>query len=172
MLQVIGIVILIMLFMFTLQVMSVRRIENCMLKGFWKGSPSFVKDAELDLFLIYIGGGGMLSSKRAGYILMKNDSGLIINNPVEFSFSSGGSLRPGMCPCREYNISIDWLGEEPSGCFPSEQELYYYPESGKLVFAQEELVYGVFYKDHTITDVDELMPEAIEKIEHEGGENI
>jgi hypothetical protein len=40
------------------------------------------------------------------------------------------------------------------------------------VFAQEELVYGVFYKDHTITDVDELMPEAIEKIEHEGGEII
>jgi hypothetical protein len=172
MLQVIGIVILILLFIFTLQVMSTRRTENCMLKGFWKGSPSFVKDAELDLFLIYIGDGSTLSSKRPGYILMKNESGLIINNPVEFSFSSGGSLRPGMCPCREYNITIDWLKETPPDFFPSEQELYYYPEHGKLVFAEEESVYGVLYKDHTISDVDSLMPDAIEKIEHEGGENI
>lgn len=172
MLKILGIIVLILLVVFTLLVLNSRSVESCLIQGFWKGAPSFMQEAELDLFLIYFGENSTLSSKRQGYILMKNDNGLIINNPVEFSFSSGGSITPGICSCREYIVTIDWLGEEAPDFFPEEQELYYYPEHGKLVFSVDDTVFGVLYKDNIISDIDNNMPDSVEQTEYEGGEDI
>ena len=66
MIQVLGIALVCVLILFTLQVFSTRYTESNLLKGFWKGSPSFVKQAELDLFMIYIGDSGIFSSIRPG----------------------------------------------------------------------------------------------------------
>lgn len=163
MLQTLGIVILVLLFLFTLQVFSTRSTESCLLTGFWKGSPQFISDSGLQMFMIRIGECSSLSSKRPGYILMVNKEGILINSPVEFRLSAGGSLRPGICPCREYTVDIDWMdGEEPD-FFPSEQDLYYYPEAGKLVFTSGDNVMGVFYKDFITGDIKNSMPDDLSR---------
>jgi hypothetical protein len=158
MLQVVGIVILILLFLFILLVVNTRLTESHLLNGFWKGSGDFTQQAGVDLFVIYIGEGSILSNVRPGYILIKNDEGLIINNPVEFSFSAGGSLSPNICECREYSVTIDWLGEEGYKFFPTQQNVHYYPRHGKIVFSLNDEVYAILYKDCNMSDTEGTMP--------------
>ena len=93
---------------------------------------------------------------------MKNAEGLIINNPVEFEFSGGGSLSPGLCASREYRVKINWMGNDNYDFFPNDQDLYYYPEVGKIVFTLGDEVFGVLYKDHVISDLGDSMPKGVE----------
>lgn len=159
MIQTVSVVIFIIMFLFTLQVFNTRSTESCMLTGFWKGRPSFLQDAGLQLFMIRIGDGSLLHGSRPGYILMVNPEGILINRPVKFNLSAGGSLNPGMCSCREYLVNIDWLDDEEPEFFPSEQDLYYYPEAGKIVFTNDDNVMGIFYKDYVTGDIRDDMPE-------------
>jgi hypothetical protein len=170
MLQTLGIIIIILLFLFTIQVFNTRAIESCLITGFWKGSPQFIADSGLQIFMIRIGEGSVLSGNRPGYILMVNKEGILINSPVEFCMSAGGSLRPGICPCREYSVTIDWLDNEEPEFFPSEQDIYYYPEAGKLVFTSDDNIMGVFYKDFIISDIKDSMPDDIPR--KDTGEDI
>jgi hypothetical protein len=172
MLQTLGIIILVLLFLFTLQVINTRSTESCLLTGFWKGSPQFITNSGLQMFMIRIGEGRTLSGKRPGYILMVNKEGILINSSVEFSLSAGGSLRPGLCPCREYSVTIDWLDDGEPEFFPSEQDLYYYPEAGKLVFTSGDSVMGVFYKDYITGDINDSMPDDLPRQDTGEGEDI
>jgi hypothetical protein len=172
MIQTIGVVILIFLFLFVVVVFNTRSTENNLLTGFWKGSDDFTKQAGIDLFLVYIGGGSTMSCVRPGYILIKNNEGLIINNPVEFTFSCGKSINPRMCSCREYIINIDWLGEDSYDFFPSEQELYYYPCNGKLVFSSEDQIHAILYKDNNISDISSDTMPNLNRIDNEDAEDI
>ena len=108
-----------------------------------------------------------MHGERPGYILMVNKEGILINNPVKFCLSAGGSINPGMCSCREYSVHIDWLGEEEPDFFPSEQELYYYPETGKIVFTSDDQVMGVLYKDYITGDIRDTMPDSLTPIDGE-----
>lgn len=163
MITTVAVVILILLFLFTLQVFNIRSTEACLLTGFWKGSPTFLRDAGLQMFMIRIGEGRSLHGERLGYILMMNADGILINSPVKFNLSAGGSLKPSMCSCREYLVEIDWMDDEEPDFFPSSQDLYYYPEAGKLVFVDDDSVMGVFYKDYITGDIRDDMPEIGEE---------
>ena len=131
------------------------------MKGFWKGDADFNDQAGVELFLIYMGESSALSSSRPGYILIKNSDGIIINNAVEFKLSGGKSINPGLSSCREYAVTIDWLGEEDYSFFPSEQEMYYYPENGKIVFFADDQVHAILYKDNSISDITRKMPDSL-----------
>ena len=165
MLQAIGIVVLVLLFMVVVLVLNTRSNENSLMTGFWKADADFNEQAGVELFLIYMGESSTLSNKRPGYILVKNSDGLIINNPVEFQLSGGKSINPKLSACREYNVYIDWLEEAEYSFFPSDQDLHYYPESGKMVFSADDQVYAVLYKDNVVSDIMRKMPDTLSEKE-------
>lgn len=142
---------LIIISIFIILVLNTRSIESTLLSGFWSADADFCQKADIDLLLIYVGSSYWSSSKRPGYILMKNSEGLILNNPVEFSLYGGISINPQVCSSREYSVHIDWLDEEPPEFFPTELELYYYPNYGKLVFVSDDQIHAIVYKDHALS---------------------
>ena len=160
-LTVLGISILILLFILILLIFNSRSLESSLITGFWKADADFCNNAELELFLVYFGEGSSISSNRPGYIIAQNSTGLIMNNPVNFSLSGGHSIKPGLSKYREYKVYIDWIDEEGyDDYFPSEQILTYYPDCGKIVFSKDDTVYAVLYKDHVISDINRTMPES------------
>jgi hypothetical protein len=175
MIQVLGLTVLALLFLFTVVVFNSRSNESSLVKGFWSGSSQFCGTANLDLFLIYIGDGG---SSRPGFILMKNADGFIINNPVKLHLTGGNSFSPSVCDCRHYSVEIDWLDEEPPEFFPSEQDIHYYPSVGKMVWSKGDTVYAVTYKNNQISDVKNVLPDSVKELDEEeqeeytGGEKI
>lgn len=151
----ITIIVCIVLLIYLLNTYHMRKLENEMLKGFWKADAQFCTSAGLKTFLVQI------TDDNNGYIIVENDDGLIINNPVIFELS-GVSISPTICDCREYNLTINWLGEKGyQSFFPTKQRLYYYPLDGKLVFSDAKQVYAVLYKDHSISDLANKMPEHV-----------
>jgi hypothetical protein len=161
MLQTIGIIILIILFIVLISAVNSRSNETSLLTGIWTADADFCKKAEINCLIIKIDEPGWISNSRTGYILMQNDEGLIINNPVEFNLSLGISLNPKVCYCREYSVSIDWLDEDAPEFFPSDQTLYYYPSYGKLVFCTEE-IHAVVYKDNATSFIaDQYKTESV-----------
>ena len=156
--------------MYLTVVLNTRASEDVMMSGIWTGSVEFLKDEDLDLFILCIHKGDITSNKRTGYILAKNFTGVIINNPIEIKFTAGKSINPMLCQCREFDISIDWLGENGYDFFPSEQGLFYYPECGKLVFARDDKVFAVLYKDFAMSDLNEEMP-SLKNDEYNNDEN-
>jgi len=163
MLNYIAISISVIIILFIILICHTRRIETNLLTGFWKADEDFCQEAELELFLVYIGEPSLIFNKRKGYILVKNAEGLIINNPVEFSLSGGLSANPSMAHERCYTLYIDWLGEDGYYFFPSEQQLYYYPQHGKLVMSADDNATAVLFKDYQLSAeaYDDCMPDTL-----------
>lgn len=154
-----GITLLILLFSVVLFIFNTRSVETSLITGFWKADADFCQESAVQLFLIYFGEAEYFSNSRAGYILVCNSSGDIINNPIRMHFAGGSSLNPSLSKSREYHITIDWLDEEGyEDFFPSKQLLTYYPSCGKIVLSQGKKVYSVLYKDHSISDINRVMP--------------
>jgi len=153
--RLVGIVII----LFLMFIFNIRRIENNMLDGFWTGSPSFMQDAELTVFLIHI---NSTNSEVPGYIIMANEEGLIINNPVKFNLSRSFSLSPNILNCKKYSIDIDWLDDEEPSFFPSKQTLYYYPLTGKIIISDENEATAILYKDYVTSDFQNIIPKHLE----------
>lgn len=159
----IGLIILLfIIFIYTTTVLCYRSTENNLLSGFWKGSPDFCEDSELDILLIYIGDDN--NSTKPGYILMKNADGLIINDQVEFCLSGGYSITPGMSHEKIYTVDIKWLVSEGYDFFPSQQKIYYYPLLGKLVMLDSNGdITALLYKDNVSSDIaNKLPPETMD----------
>lgn len=154
--QIIIVTITIVLFIILLYVN--RSLENTILKGFWKGGAGFCNESELDLFLLYIGEG---TYNTSGYILAKNNEGIIMNNNIKFKLKPNFSINPFRRSRIDYKILIDWMGEEGYDFFPDKQELYYYPHIGKLVFVSNDETKAVLYKDNETNDISNKMPENV-----------
>jgi hypothetical protein len=107
----------------------------------------------------------LFTHTRSGYILIENDNGIIINNPVKFTLSGGRSINPTLCSQREYDVTIDWLDSDGYDFFPSMQILHYYPKSGKLVFSDIDQVYAILYKDNVISDISDSMPGHLKDVD-------
>ena len=162
--QTIGLVILVILFIFIIVIFNSRHSEKSLIKGFWSGSTEFCNTSNLELFLIYIGEG---SSERPSYILMKNSDGFIINNPVRLQINGGKSFSPLICECIEYNVTIDWLDNTAPDFFPSEQTIHYYPTIGKMVWSNNDVIYAIIYKNNQISDIGSIMPNIKELNDHD-----
>ena len=163
-LQGLGIIIIVLSFIYIILVLNTRNTESTLLTGFWRASSEFCQNADLDLFLVYLGEcNSKISHVRPGYIIVKNADGLIINDPVEITLTGGLSPNPTISAGRSFNMSIDWLDENTdySSFFPSEQSLNYYPDCGKLVLSDDTKVYAVLYKDHAISDITRVMPDHV-----------
>ena len=141
------IIILIIILFFML---IVRNVEYDMLCGFWSGDPYFCEDSELDLFLIYID--NTPGNKKNGYIMMKNENGLIINNPVILNLNNSMSVNPFVRDVIEFDLEIDWLYEEGYDFFSSKQKMLYYPKQSKMILSSNGETMGLLYKDCSMSD--------------------
>lgn len=166
MLQIALIFVIVGLILLVAVIFNSRSNEDCMLKGFWRSGSAFLRRTELKLLLLCLGDSEsnwwqLHSSSRSGYMLMVNDSGILINTPIKLHLSSGKSLNPKLADERDYDIEIDWGVGGPYEFFPSMQSMKYYPELGKLVFYLNDKVYAEFYRDNEITDVNSMLPANI-----------
>lgn len=152
----IGIVLVIVLFAVVIMTVQSRMIESTMLTGLWAGSPDFCASSGLTAFILKLDDLDLTAGTRSGYILAVNDSDVILNHLVNISFS-GLSVVPNMTE-RNYDIEIDWLGEDEPEFFPSRQQLTYYPQFGKIVMYVDDEVYAILYKDHNSDDRMRKMP--------------
>lgn len=152
----IGIVLVIVLFAVVIMTVQSRMIESTMLTGIWSGSPDFCTTSNLTAFILKLDDLDLTSGVRSGYLLAANDNDIILNHPINMSFS-GLSIMPNMTE-RNYDIEIDWLDEKAPDFFPSQQQLTYYPQFGKIVMYVDDEVYAVLYKDHNSDDRMRKMP--------------
>lgn len=146
-----GISIFVLIFVYFILVIRIRNLETMLLNGFWKGDDDFCSQSETDLFLVKLNTQGIFSSTLNGYILVKNQEGIIMNNPFDLSLSGGYTFDTGMTE-KTYNVTFDWLGEESYDFFPSKQKMYYSAETGKIIFYDDNQIYAILYKDNELSN--------------------
>jgi hypothetical protein len=142
-----------------------RYIEDKNLNGFWKADAEFCQNAELEFFMLYMGKNeSYITNNRNGYMLAKNDKGIIINSSIKMNLSPHNKLsvlNPFIMNEKKYNVVIEWEDENhDEDIFPSELHLMYYPNHGKLVMYNNDTVLGCFYKDNYLSSLeyDNLLP--------------
>lgn len=161
-----GVCIVLLLILITVMVFNTRNAENTLLGGFWTGGAEFCRDSDLELCVLYIEEGS--SNTKSGYLIMKNDDGFILNHPVTLHLSGGKSLKPYMCDDMRYYVDIEWGPEEEiPDFFPSQQEIYYYPKIGKMVWLADDKVHLIVYKNSQMCDMRHVLPECSEYEENE-----
>ncbi len=166
MLYIVGAIII---FMLVLMTFNARAAEDTLLKGFWRADAEFCENAELEMFVLYLGDNiSYLRHCRNGYLLAANKNGIILNNPMQITLYGGMNLTPGISTQKNYNGSIDWQDMPPDDeeAFPSEFEMAYYPQCGKLVLHKDNEVLASLWKDCQMTAVMEnadLVPECVTK---------
>lgn len=165
----IGIIIIIVIIYLVL-VFGSRKTESELMHGFWRADAEFCKSAELDAMIVYIADGSTVSMKRNGYLFAANSDGIILNNAITFKFSGIPSINPGRCESREYLVNIDWGEEEAPEFFPSQLDAFYYPNDGKLIFALEDTVHAILYKDYSMSDATNRIPKKLENNNPDDGE--
>jgi hypothetical protein len=138
-----------------------RVVEARLMNGLWRASSDFCATSQLLAFMINLGDYDIVSGKRPGFLLMVNEEGILLNNPVDIYFSRNVNLNPTMCNQKIYDITIDWLGEDEPDFFPSNQTLTYYPTNGKMVLSVDDQVNAILYKDHESDASKRQMPESV-----------
>ena len=159
--------------MLVLMSFSSRVSEDTLLKGFWRADAEFCGQAELEMFVLYLGDNvSYVKHCRNGYLLAANKNGIILNNPIELTLSGNVNVMPGIAKIKNYNGYIDWQDSPPDDqdAFPSEFEIAYYPQCGKIVLHKDNEVLASLWKDcqmsALMSDVD-LVPECVTKKNNE-----
>ena len=144
---------------------SFRTNEVNMMKGFWRADAQFCENAELSMFVLYLGDNtSLLGNCRYSYILASNPHGIILNHPVQLTFSGSYCVEPFMSKFRNYNVSAEWLDEDvEQDVFPSEFCAAYYPANGKLVLYSGDSVLATLWKDLQMSALgsDDLCPKDV-----------
>ena len=160
----------IIVFMIILMIFICRNIENTFLKGFWRADAEFCNNAELEMFMLYLGdNNSYLSHCRNGYILAANQQGIILNNPIQLDLSLNINLTPSIVKCKKYNATINWQENTPddSNAFPNKFQVAYYPLHGKLILYKGDEILASLWKDGQMSslaaDIDLLPQECILK---------
>jgi hypothetical protein len=164
-----GIVVVVIL---VLIIIIMRITEDNMLKGFWRATDNFCNEAELELFLVYIGdNNSYLGHNRPSFFLAANSDGIILNNPVDLNFGFSGNIKPWFSGCKKYDACIDWHNEPPEdeNVFPTEFQIAYYPQNNKLVFYKNDEVLVILWKDSEMSALDvesRLLPSELPEQEN------
>lgn len=156
----------VIVFVLLITIIMYRFTESYLLRGFWRADAEFCENAELSMFVLYLGdNNSYLYESRPGYMLAANAEGIILNNPIVLSMSTGLNFTLGMAKCKIYHATIDWQDNEPEDpdTFPTEFEVAYYPANGKLVMYKDDEVLASLWKDCQMSalESDELLPEGL-----------
>ncbi len=146
-------IISVVIIVFIILVWSFRVNESKLLKGFWRADAQFCENAELSMFVLYLGDNtSMILNSRYGYLLASNSQGIILNHPVQLTFSGSYCVEPYMSQCRNYNVSAEWLDVDvDEETFPSEFQAAYYPANGKLLLYSKGEVLASLWKDQQMS---------------------
>jgi len=153
-------------------------MEDSLMKGFWRADGQFCQDAELTLFVLYLSDNqSIIGHTRSGYLVASNDQGIILNNPINMSFSWTSNVLPGLSKCKNYSVSIDWQGSPPEDpdTYPTELSVAYYPKYGKLIFYKDDEVVASLWRDNQMSSMDcddSLTPENLEKDFDDSGDGV
>ncbi len=140
---------IIIIFAIVYLIWSHRTHEAQLMKGFWRADAQFCANAELSMFVLYLGDNkSWVGNSRYGYLLAANDQGIILNHPAQITFSGSYCVEPYASACRNYNVSIEWLDEiADADTFPCNCRAAYYPSNGKLVLYSGDEVLASLWKD-------------------------
>jgi hypothetical protein len=132
---------------------SFRTAETQLMKGFWRADAAFCESAELSMFVLYLGDNkSWIGNSRYGYLLAANAQGIIINNPMQITFSGSYCVEPYMSKFRNYNVHVDWLEEAvDDDIFPAKFNAAYYAKNGKLVLYADGKVLATLWKDQQMS---------------------
>lgn len=134
-----------------------RYIEHSLLRGFWCADADFCARADLQKFVLYIG--DQKSGGRAGYMLVANAAGIIVNNPICIS-TTAMTLNPFVNDSVNYSVSISWF-EDAAGkvkadhdeeAFPSRCSATFCPKLGKLTLYTKDTTHVILYKEASALD--------------------
>ena len=161
MIYVITCVIVVMLYL----IWSFRVNETQLMKGFWRADAQFCENAELSMFVLYLGDNtSWVGNSRYAYLLAANPQGIIMNHPVQLTFSGSYCVEPYMSKCRNYNVSTEWLDNDvDEDIFPSNFQAAYYPANGKLVLYSNDEVLAILWKDQQMSALgcSDLCPDKV-----------
>jgi hypothetical protein len=134
-----------------------RTNEFQLLGGVWSASAEFCANAGLTRMILVLHEPNLLMRSIEGYIVAVNSSGdVILSNPIVTGWKGDFSISPLLKQLRSYDLRIEWQGmeeDELPDFFPAEQEVYYYPQDGRMVWMAEGEMTAVFYKDTQATSV-------------------
>ena len=127
------------------------------LQGMWECSSEFCQNSGLKSMLLFFGDRESLFNGYSGYIIAEDDSGLILNNKITIYMW----YIPTFKKYDRWSVTISGLDEDEKKMFPSSQSLYYYPDLGKIVMADDKKVTALFYKNNPASDCDCEMPSSL-----------
>lgn len=146
-----GIIITIVILLFyIILICSCAATSQKLFTGFWQGDPSFCDEAELELFICYIG--KKQNNTYPIYVLAKNSDGFIINDQAELSltehYTSYNNI--SLDTLKQYKVAFDGIDYD---YFPTNQTLTYYPSKGKIVLSSDDEIHIVLYKSNIMSDL-------------------
>lgn len=116
--------------------------------GYWVGDANFCEDAEISSILLFIGENTLKSPvyKRNAYLIINND---ITNQQICINYNKSDCAITDDKRCL-VKVKIDFTDDT---IIPSDVHIDYDIVDGLLRIHDGETVYGVFYKDHEVTDM-------------------
>jgi hypothetical protein len=132
------------------------RVSNNIMTGFWEADKSFLTESGLESLTIYFGKNKGLLGARDGYILIKKDSDVIINEPVVIKISKKYNSTHNYKTCmgcdtyKEFDIQFKDIKSEN---FPEKQSMKIYPTTGKIILYIKDTVYAVLYKNSVLSEL-------------------
>jgi len=147
------VIIVILLILLIFSYASKGYIYDKLLSGFYNADTDFCDEAGLDMFCLYINNDIDKSGRRSGYVLMKSDDNILLNEPTSIKLTR--NIQFFNKNIIHYNIEFEDINNED--VFPRVQLLKFYPMSGKLILSCDDTIYGVFYKSGQDSEIKYIM---------------
>lgn len=135
-----------------------RRCQISQLRGFWESPKQFNDEADLSMFSMYIGKekGGVYPCY---FLMIDNDDTLLINEASCFTLKEPLSNLTTREDCREFYAKFDCMENE---LLPENLKIKFYPQTNKIIFADDETIYSVFYKNPLLSELERISKETPE----------
>lgn len=132
-------------------------IYDKLLNGFYEADSSFCEESGIDMFCIYFDGDISSNGSRACYILAKKDDEIIINEPTVAKITSQWGNDSDPTSVKYFNVLFEDIGEEIEEVFPKKQVIRFYPNLGKIVLFDENVITACLYKNGINSELKTLM---------------
>jgi hypothetical protein len=119
------------------------------LQGFYESNSDFNNESGINSFTFYIG--NYCGGSYPTYLLMigNEDDKILVNTPSSMILTTIWTSSD--CDCYEFNAKFVDLNSE---FLPNNMTLKFYPKSGKIILCGNDIVYGCFFKNPVLTEID------------------
>jgi hypothetical protein len=119
------------------------------IRGMWRGDDDFCKESDVSSMLLYLGDPRYSKGRvvRDGYLIINNE---ICNQRITIEYRMGSTAWGAL---GKYRIRADVEYEEEAVMPEKDLQFTFDMRTGMLTIHQGEKMYGVFFKDHELTDL-------------------